>query len=364
MSKLSRDKVVTVLGEVPPDKLGVTLTHEHLFHSLRQREIFLKILFTPDYKNPRPWLWDAPIDITKVDMIRRDPFCNMDNLSVLNPELVTKEVLYFKMAGGGTICDVTPGGGDNPFGLKMVSSASGVNVIAGCGYYLQPFHPPNVAKSNVEELAEGMIRDLTEEMVKGTGIRAGIIGELGISSKMHPDEKKVLHAAATAHKETGAPIMLHQGPPSGLEAISILLQDGVKPDRIIAGHCDATGPDLDYIREIADRGVYVEFDTWGFEIYLPQLHFSWPNDRDRIICLAELIKLGYVKQILVSHDYGSKVQLRSYGGWGYSYFLEYVVPRMLSDERIGRSGKIRTAINKGDIQTILMENPKRVLPWH
>ncbi len=371
MSNSSTGKVVTVLGEISPDELGVTLTHEHLsgtdiFLGLGGSEDKMREFF-PHYRNPRPWLRNVPIDITNIDLIRRDPFCNADNLRPdLDPEIVIKEVMYFKMAGGGTICDVTPGGGNNPIGLKMISSATGVHIIAGCGYYMQRWHPPHVAKSSIEELAKGLIQDLTMEMGKGTGIRAGIIGELGVNVGMHPDEKKVLRAAAIAQKETGAPISIHQQwalSKSGLEAADILLEEGVKPDRIIMDHSDGTMPNVDYACEIADKGIYVEYDTWGHELYIPQFQIGWGSDRDRINCFAELIKRGYVKQLLVSQDIPYKTELRSYGGWGYSYILEYVVPRMLNDEHLGL-GKIRPAIEKKDIQTVLVENPKRVLSWH
>jgi phosphotriesterase-related protein len=42
--------------------------------------------------------------------------------------------------------------------------------------------------------------------VGNSGVRAGIIDEIGTSFKIRVTEKKVLQAAARAHRRTGAPI--------------------------------------------------------------------------------------------------------------------------------------------------------------
>jgi phosphotriesterase-related protein len=52
----------------------------------------------------------------------------------------------------------------------------------------------------VEELVEEMVKDITDG-VENTGIRAGIIGEIGISS-LTTNEKKVVIASAKAQLES------------------------------------------------------------------------------------------------------------------------------------------------------------------
>ena len=60
-----------------------------------------------------------------------------------------------------------------------------------------------------------MIRDLTEGM-DGTGIRAGVIGELGVTRyPMGPGERKVFRAAALAQQQVGCAIIAHSAAGAG-----------------------------------------------------------------------------------------------------------------------------------------------------
>ena len=45
----------------------------------------------------------------------------------------------------------------------------------------------------------------------GTGIKAGIIGEVGCTWPLTDNERKSLAAAAAAQRETGAAILIHPG---------------------------------------------------------------------------------------------------------------------------------------------------------
>ena len=83
--------------------------------------------------------------------------------------------------------------------------------MAGTGYYVHLSHPEHVASSSSVELAGEMVTEL-EEGIAGTGVKAGIIGEIGLSAEPHPDELKVLEAAAMASLETGVTINLHIEP--------------------------------------------------------------------------------------------------------------------------------------------------------
>ena len=65
-----------------------------------------------------------------------------------------------------------------------------------------------------------------------------------------------------------------------------------------------------------------------------------------------MIKAGYLERILLAQDVCTKIQLKSYGGSGYSYVLERFVPYL---KRLG--------VSDPQIDTILVENPKRVLTF-
>ena len=87
-----------------------------------------------------------------------------------------------------TIVDLTPPElSRDPGGLARISEAAGVNIICGTGHYLRLQQPPGtrrfIDESPPEAIAEPMIRDLTEG-IGDTGIRAGVIGEIGLDSSV------------------------------------------------------------------------------------------------------------------------------------------------------------------------------------
>ena len=59
-----------------------------------------------------------------------------------------------KEVGGDTVVEVSSRGlGQDALGLKQIAESSGVNIIAGCGYYKVAGHPPDMAKRSVEDVA-------------------------------------------------------------------------------------------------------------------------------------------------------------------------------------------------------------------
>ena len=80
--------------------------------------------------------------------------------------------------------------GRDPQGLQQIARATGVHVVMCTSYYTHEYHPPHVSTLNVIELCDRIVRDI-DEGVAG-GIQAGIIGEVGLSHPLHPDEEKVL----------------------------------------------------------------------------------------------------------------------------------------------------------------------------
>ena len=107
-------------------------------------------------------------------------------------------VTHFKTAGGSTLVDVTTVGlAPKPKLLAEVSRRTGVHIIAGTGYYTASSYPASVSELSVEALADEMRRDLLEGLAGGE-IRAGILGELGVSSQPMPIELRVLRLPAAS----------------------------------------------------------------------------------------------------------------------------------------------------------------------
>ena len=79
----------------------------------------------------------------------------------------------------------------DPEGLARISLATGLHVVAATGFYIQPSHPTVVSTMSEEDLAALMVKEITQG-VSGTSVKAGIIGEIGCSWPLHPDERRWL----------------------------------------------------------------------------------------------------------------------------------------------------------------------------
>ena len=331
----------TVLGEISENKLGVCSSHEHIFIDMRKC-----------------------VDITgnegkhfyeKVEMSNRvetfsDPYGILDNALLEGVDDAVAEMLYFKEYGGSTVVDCTLDEiGRDPIALREVSKRSGVNVIVGCGHYYHKAHFPYVKDASVEMLAEEMRKDILVG-IGDTDIKAGVIGEIGTSAKISDDEKKVLRAAGIVGAETGKAIHVHTDlyTENGYEIVDILKKEGASPEKICIDHVDVKlRPN--YIRDLLDLGVYVEFDDFGKEFYVNKdRRFAY--DLERIELLRTLIDEGYGKKILVCNDICLKTMWKKYGGLGYAHILRDV-----------KAMAIQNGINESAYDSILTHNVKNFL---
>ena len=168
-----------------------------------------------------------------------------------------------------------------------------------------------------------MRRDILEG-IGDTGIKAGLIGEIGTSAVMSDDEKRVLAAAGRVSAETGKAIHVHTDlyTENGFEVIDILTREGASPDKICIDHIDVLiRPD--YIRALLERGVYIEFDNFGKEFFVNnERRFAY--DLERIKVLKTLIDEGWQDKILICNDICLKTMWKKFGGTGYAHILRTV----------------------------------------
>ncbi len=341
------DKAQTVLGPIDGNELGITLAHEHILMDG-------SALYSEPSASADKGMALKRVDWDVLSWLRYHPFENMDNLRLLDEETMTAEILHFKAAGGRTIVDQGNNGlGRDAVALARISRITGLNVIMGSGYYTANSLSPNVFSKPVDEIADEIVRDITDG-VGATGIKAGLIGEIGTSWPLHEFEKKSLLAAVKAQKETGAPINVHpgrhaQGP---ITAARILVDAGADMSRVAFSHIDGRVRTREGRIELAQLGCYLEYDLFGYEGHFPAFPGSdpidLPNDTTRIYEIRDLMDAGYLNQILISHDIVCKTKLVRYGGWGYGHISNYVVPMML-----------KRGISRDVVDTIMIENPRR-----
>ena len=344
-------KAMTVLGPVAADELGIVLPHEHLL-------AYAPHVMTVPQEAGKRAVYHAPMSMEILSALKYGGMVNRENCQFLDAGAAIEEILAFRNAGGATVADVTSRGiGRDPAGLARIARVTGLNVIMGSSYYVEAVWPADwdMDARSEDDIARGIVDEICEG-VGDTGVRPGIIGEVGCSWPMTANERKVLRASARAQRLTGAPLMVHPGRDQGapLEIIAVLKEAGADLRRTIMCHVDRTIDREPVLKELAETGCMIEYDLFGYEgsYYAWTLPLDMPNDARRLRWLAWLIAEGHGNQILVSHDIYFKDKLVRYGGHGYAHILANVVPLMR-----------RHGFTEETIHTILVENPKRVLPF-
>ena len=91
-------------------------------------------------------LADAPIRLDDRRVLQRNPFLIKENFWQESVHDAIREVADFAASGGGTIVEVTPSSakGGDPDGLRRISEATGVNIVASTGFYIEAGHPASV----------------------------------------------------------------------------------------------------------------------------------------------------------------------------------------------------------------------------
>ena len=336
----SQGFVQTVLGPVQPSELGPTSTHEHLY-------IDFSFMYRPAQDSPLD-LSDAPITLENLGWVRHNHYSCHANLTLMDVDTAIMEVGLYKDAGGGAIVEATTIGiGRDPHALARISRETGIHVIMGAGFYVDAVHPGDMDARSVDELARQIVRDITEG-VDSSGIKAGIIGEIGCTWPLTPNERKSLAAAAIAQQTTGAAILIHPGrhPDAPVEILELLAADGADISRVIMGHLDRTVFEFDAIESIAASGCYLEWDLFGNEgSYYPLAELDMPSDAQRLGFIKRITDAGYADKVVIAQDICTNHRLARYGGHGYGHILENIVPRM---RRKGFSENVIEAITVGN----------------
>ncbi|MGH9558354.1 MAG: phosphotriesterase family protein [Bryobacteraceae bacterium] len=322
-------KVQTVNGPIDPSTLGETLMHEHIFIN---------------FQKP-PAMFPPPTNITVIRPTAEIPKGRAAGLTDFDQSL--NAIMDFKNAGGGTIVDVSQFGlTRDPLALKLVSRASGLNVVMGAGFYMRQFHPPDMDTLTVEQLTDIIVHDITVG-AQGTDIRSGIIGEVGVVGKPLTDnELKSVRASARAARITGAPMSIHNFEPLDemMKVLDIIESEGVDLHHVVMSHTG--GRDLDTMNALFKRGVYVEWD------YMGQAPLPPAADAKRIDSIASMIQAGHTDQIVLSHDICTQAQLKENGGGGYTYISNIIIP-----------GLKAKGVSDETIHKIMFDNPRRALTF-
>ena len=258
------DTIATVTGDVDGADLGFVLVHEHV------------IAASPGILSGWPELHGGRNAVA---------------------ERGIQALRAARAAGVRTIVDCTTYDlGRDAALLAEVARASGVQIIGATGCWLDP--PATMRARTVDQLTRRFTADLTDGM-DGTAIRAGVI-KVASDERVEPFAASILHAAARASLETGAPIITHTAAAyrTGEAQAEILEKYGVNPARVAIGHSDDS-PDTEYLAGLAERGYRISMDRLPNGA-LPQ--YGGQDVEARIDMIARLVDRGYGDRVLLAHD--------------------------------------------------------------
>lgn len=321
--------VMTVRGSVSVDELGIVLPHEHLIANANAQWMYPADESLLDH-------YTRPYEPTMHGEVQLEPFSFRSAMQQLDFDVARDELERFRAAGGGTVVDMgIPGFGRDPVALKALSALTGVSIVMGCGEYVEHSHSPYVRHVPAEAVRD-VILDEIRDGVGATGVRPGVIGEIGTGNPTTPEELKVVRGAALAQLESGLALNLHRtifpDPLATLTVVDEVLALGVDPAKLVVSHCDER-PEPEFAFELARRGCWVELDTFGMEQWATSARRGdgFPDrafDHHRIDMLVALLEAGYADQVLVSHDIAMKPQFTRYGGWGLTHLLGSIRDRL------------------------------------
>lgn len=320
-------EIMTFRGPVSLEEYSRILAHEHLLIDMTHEAV------TPETEEEKE-IFFGEITMERLGVLRRNPYIVRENLLLEDEKVAAQEMTYLKKHNVGLVLDLTTYGLKPDIQkLKYISEHMDQDLVIGTGFFVHDVLDNSDCPKTAEGMAQYMLGQIREG-IDGTDIRAGVIGEVGVSEKIYPIERESLLAAAMVHKETGLPIYVHTYPWSeaGLEAAELLVENGVEPKFICICHIDVTF-DYNYLQKLLKGGFYIEFDNFGKEFFFEAQDGAFAGgpfatDVERVQMLKRLTDEGWGKQLILANDVCLKASLHKYGGWSYDHIFENIVPMM------------------------------------
>jgi phosphotriesterase-related protein len=235
--------------------------------------------------------------------------------------------------------------------IARESGASGVQIVASGGFYMQRNYPPDIAGKSADQIADDLVRDATSQ-------RLGAFGEIGQQGGvLTDDERKVFTAVAKAHVRTRLPIFTHNAytgirtvnPPVPMDAalrqLDVLEAAGANPQHVAIGHvCCLDDPNAAVAGQLAKRGVFVGFDRVTLTAIIP--------DEKRVAMILAFLDAGHVDHLLLSSDFATGRALKKNGGPGIGQTVTVFGPML-----------VKAGVSEATLRHILVDNPRRFLSF-
>ncbi|MHB1438947.1 MAG: phosphotriesterase family protein [Thiobacillus sp.] len=258
---MAQPYLTTVLGDRPASSMKLILPHEHI----------LVDFGGADTANPSRY--DAEAVYQKaLPQLKQARALGVECVMECTPEYLGRDVRL----------------------MRRLSQASGMQIIVPTGMYAASnykFIPKWAYEASVEQLATRWITEYREE-IEGSGIKPGFI-KIGVNPQIADMERKLVRAAAQAHRQTGLTIASHTGGGSAIEQqLTILREEGVHPSALVWVHANGE-PDFERLVRVARSGCWVEFDG-----------LSEASLEQHLQLVLQMKKAGLLHRVLISHDAG------------------------------------------------------------
>ena len=319
----------TVLGYIPAEQLGITLTHEHITFS------------SGSARRDLGERYDREAYLKQI----------CDDVSAAKRDYNVNTIVCVSTAEMGRDVDI----------CAEVQRRTGVNIIASTGAYRQNGGLWSNAfwSAQTQERFEEF---LTKEITEGVGRDRIKCGNIKMGWAAHEPtlaEEKLLRAAGRVSARLGTSIVMHTpywstplGENPGMRMVDILTTEGADPGKITIGHAQGVrraNLGLTPLLEVLRRGAYVCFED---------LNKSVEQDNSLIGYFGALIGAGYVEQLMLSLDHQASLQTvhppENLKSWvqDCSYLHREIIPRML-----------KAGISEKHIEQMMVTNPKDFLSF-
>lgn len=335
----------TILKDYAPDELagGATLFHEHMSFADNFMTRWTGYAADSRRENAMP---GAPPPGAAGGAGRQGGAAPAPPPSTPSGKYFMQDLAYqveeMKAAKGDGISCIVDGGhpdmGRDINFLRQLSEQSGLPIVAGGGFYAQPFYPKEMSTMSEEQVYQALVKQADTDPI-------GVFGEIGSWDYITKDERKVFRAVGRASVTTNLPIFTHTGIPgkSALEQLDLLEDAGADPKKIVIGHLGnlTSDPNVEVHRAICRRGAFIGFDRQGSQ-----------GDAQQVPLVMKLIDAGYADNLMFASDLSNIAQTKKGGGPGYARTLTVFVPKL---KAAGASDEV--------LRQIMQDNPRRFLAF-
>lgn len=295
--------ILTVTGAIRPNQLGMALPHEHLFS-----------IFGADPEEQPAY----------------------DRAKLL--DTVVPYVSSLRKLGCQAIFDGTAAWfGRDPLLLREISNKTGVRIVTNTGIYAAAsdrYVPRYVHDESADQIAARWTAEWRDG-IGGTGIRPGFM-KLGVDAGLLSDiDRKLVTAAARAHRQTGLTAAVHTGDnvSGAFDQIALFKEEKVSPSAWIWIHAHQV-KDTRALTEAAKQGAWVSLD--GIE----------PASIDRHLELIRTLhESRLLHRVLLSHD-GNSFRCCGRQPKPYDSLFKDLLPRL------------RKQFTDAEVRKLTVENPR------